>query len=483
MSKTYLTTANGAPVPDDDASISAGERGSLTFDNVHLFEKLAHFNRERIPERVVHARGYGAYGTFTLNDDLSDYTVADFLQQAGKKTDVFLRFSTVAGGQDSGDYVRDVRGFALRFYTEQGNYDIVGNNTPVFFIRDPAKFPDFIHSQKKDPKTNLPDPAHHFEFWANHPQSMHQITILMSDRGIPKSLRHVNGYGSHTLSLWNKDGERFWVKWHFKTNQGIETLSNEQAASQPADGMQKDLVEAIDNGDFPRWTVKLQIMTEEQAKQCSFNPFDLTKVWPHSEFPLQDIGTLELNRNVDNYFAETEQVAFSPSNLVPGAGVSPDKVLQGRLFAYADAHRYRLGANHQQIPVNKPVCPVNHYQRDGLMAGASGCPVTGHVQAADVNFYPNDRPDAPVPAPQVGEPPMPLESGAWLKAYDSSGEDNYSQAGNLYRIMSEDQKQQLVSNIASGLGQATESVQQRMIEHFVRCDPDYGKRIKALLSA
>lgn len=481
MSKTYLTTANGAPVPDDNASISAGERGSLTFDNVHLFEKLAHFNRERIPERVVHARGYGAYGTFTLKEDLSDYTIADFLQQAGKKTDIFLRFSTVAGGQDSGDFVRDVRGFALRFYTEQGNYDIVGNNTPVFFIRDPAKFPDFIHSQKKDPKTNLPDPAHHFEFWANHPQSMHQITILMSDRGIPKSLRHVNGYGSHTLSLWNKDSERFWVKWHFKTNQGIETLKNDEAASQPADGMQKDLVEAIEKGDFPSWTVKIQIMNEEQARQCAFNPFDLTKVWPHSEFPLKDIGTLELNRNVDNYFAETEQVAFAPSNLVPGVGVSPDKVLQGRLFAYADAHRYRLGVNHQQIPVNKPVCPVHHYQRDGFMSGASGCPVTGHLQNADVNFYPNDRADAPVPAPQYREPAMPLETDAWLKAYDTTDEDNYSQAGNLYRLMSEDQKQQLVSNIAGGLSHATESVQLRMIEHFRQCDPDYGDRVKALL--
>ncbi|AMO55167.1 catalase [Endozoicomonas montiporae] len=481
MSKTYLTTASGAPVADDNNSVSAGERGSLTFDNVHLFEKLAHFNRERIPERVVHARGYGAYGTFTLNKDLSDYTIADFLKDAGKKTDVFLRFSTVAGGQDSGDYVRDVRGFALRFYTEQGNYDIVGNNTPVFFIRDPAKFPDFIHSQKKDPKTNLPNPAHHFEFWANHPQSMHQITILMSDRGIPKSLRHTNGYGSHTLSLWNKDGERFWVKWHFKTNQGIETLTNEEAEKQPADGMQKDLVEAIDKGDFPSWSVKIQIMTDEQARQCSFNPFDLTKVWPHSEFPLKDIGILELNRNVDNYFAETEQVAFAPSNLVPGVGVSPDKVLQGRLFAYADAHRYRLGVNHQQIPVNKPLCPVHHYQRDGAMAGASGCPVTGHLQNGDVNFYPNDRTDAPAPAAQFGEPSMPLETDAWLKAYDSSDEDNYSQAGNLYRIMSEDRKQQLVSNIAGGLSQATESVQSRMIEHFTRCDEDYGQRIQALL--
>lgn len=481
--KIYLTTGNGAPVADDNASITAGERGSLTFDNFRLFEKLAHFNRERIPERVVHARGYGAYGTFTLNKDLSDYSIANFLQGAGKETEVFLRFSTVAGGQDSGDYVRDVRGFALRFYTEEGNYDIVGNNTPVFFIRDPAKFPDFIHSQKKDPKTNLPDPANHFEFWANHPQSMHQITVLMSDRGIPKSLRHVNGYGSHTLSLYNDKGERFWVKWHFKTDQGIETLTGDEAAKMPGDGMQRDLVESIEKGDFPSWTVKIQVMTEEQAKTYHINPFDLTKVWPHTDFPLQEIGKLELNRNVDNYFAETEQVAFSPSNVVPGTGVSPDKVLQGRLFAYADAHRYRVGANHQQIPVNKPKCPVHHYQRDGQMAGASGCPFTGHIQGSQVNFYPNDRADAPVPKPEVAEPPMPLEAEAWVKAYDTTDEDNYSQAGDLFRLMSEDQKQQLIGNIAGGLSQATESVQKRMIEHFTLCDEDYGRRIQAALEA
>ncbi len=482
--KNYLTTANGAPIADDNASIAAGERGSLTFDNYQLFEKLAHFNRERIPERVVHARGYGAYGTFTLNKDLSDYSIAKFLQGKDKQTQVFLRFSTVAGGQDSGDYVRDVRGFALRFYTKEGNYDIVGNNTPVFFIRDPAKFPDFIHSQKKDPVTNLPDPAHHFEFWANHPQSMHQITILMSDRGIPKSLRHVNGYGSHTLSMWNKAGERFWVKWHFKTDQGIQTLTGDEAAKMPVDGMQQDLMESIAKGDFPSWTVKVQIMTEEEAKSYHINPFDLTKVWPHTDFPLIDIGKLELNRNVENYFAETEQVAFSPSNLVPGVGVSPDKVLQGRLFAYADAHRYRLGANHQQLPVNKPQCPVHHYQRDGAMAGAnSSCPFTGHIQGGQVNFYPNDRAGqgAPVPKPDVAEPPMPLEENAWLKRYDTTDEDNYSQAGNLYRLMSEDQKQQLVGNITGGLKQATASVQQRMVEHFQRCDADYGARIKTAL--
>ncbi len=480
---TYLTTANGAPVAEDDNSISAGERGSLTFDNYRLFEKLAHFNRERIPERVVHARGYGAHGTFTLTKDLSDYTIANFLQGIDKKTDVFLRFSTVAGGQDSGDFVRDVRGFALRFYTGEGNYDIVGNNTPVFFLRDPAKFPDFIHSQKKDPRTNLPDPAHHFEFWASNPQSMHQITTLMSDRGIPKSLRHMNGYGSHTLSMWNDKGERVWVKWHFKTNQGIETLTNEEAAKMPADGMQSDLVKSIGRGDFPSWAVKIQVMTEEQARNYQVNPFDLTKVWPHTDFPLMEIGQLELNRNVDNYFAETEQAAFSPSNMVPGVGASPDKMLQGRLFAYADAHRYRIGANHQQLPVNRPQCPVHNYQRDGAMTHGSACPFSGHNQNANVNFYPNDREQAPKPRPEVAEPPMPLEENAWIKAYDTRDEDNYSQAGDLYRLMSENQKRQLIGNIAGGLKQATESVQQRMVQHFTLCDADYGQRIQAALES
>lgn len=336
MTETTLTTSAGAPVADDNNSISVGARGPLTFDNHYLFEKLAHFNRERIPERVVHARGTGAYGHFTLTKSLSQYTIADFLQNVGDKTELFLRFSTVGGGQDSSDYARDPRGFAVKFYTRQGNYDIVGNNTPVFFLNDPIKFPDFIHSQKKNPQTNLPDPAAAFEFWANHPQSLHQMTILMSDRGIPLSYRHVHGFGSHTLSLWNDKRERYWVKWHFKTNQGIKTLTGEEAAKMPAFGAQQDLVDAINRGDFPSWAVKIQIMTEAQAETYHINPFDLTKIWPHKDFPLIEIGQLELNRNVQNYFAETEQAAFAPSNLVPGTGASPDKMLQARLLAYQE---------------------------------------------------------------------------------------------------------------------------------------------------
>jgi len=483
--KCPLTSANGAPVAEDQNSISAGERGSLTFDNYRVFEKLAHFNRERIPERVVHARGTGAYGTFTLTKGLSDHTIARFLQIVGQKTDVFVRFSTVGGGQDSSDYARDPRGFAVKFYTEEGNFDVVGNNTPVFFLRDPIKFPDFVHSQKKHPVTNLPNPAAHFEFWANSPQSLHQVTILMSDRGIPYSYRHMHGFSSHTLSFWNKGGERFWIKWHFKTNQGIKTLTNEEAAKMPPFGAQKDLVEAIERGEYPSWTVKLQIMTEEQAKTYKINPFDLTKVWLYEDFPLIEIGQMELNRNVGNYFAETEQAAFSPSNLIPGVGASPDKMLQARLLAYPDAHRYRIGANFQQLPVNAPRCPVHHYQRDGAMAGMPPAFGADNNQGGGVNFYPNDRVNdgAPAPVPEVVEPPMPILGEAWIKAYDTQDEDNFTQAGMLYRVMSGDQKNQLVNNIAGGLSQATASAQERMLAQFSAADPDYGARVKQALAA
>jgi len=480
MSKKTLTTSAGAPIADDNNSISAGERGPLTFDNHQVFEKLAHFNRERIPERVVHARGTGAYGTFTLSKSLKDHTIAKFLQQEGQKTDVFIRFSTVGGGQDSSDYARDPRGFAIKFYTEQGNFDLVGNNTPVFFLSDPSKFPDFIHSQKKNPRTNLPDPARMFEFWANHPQSLHQMTILMSDRGIPASYRHMHGFGSHTLSFWNDQGERFWVKWHLKSNQGIKCVTNTEAAKLPPFGAQQDLVAAIDRGEYPGWTVKLQIMTEAQARDYDINPFDLTKIWPHGDVPLVEVGQLELNRNVDNYFAETEQAAFAPSNLVPGIGASPDKMLQARLLAYQDAHRYRIGANANQLPVNAAKCPVHHYQRDGAMAGM--CPAHGGDinQDSSVNFYPNDRTDkgAPAPAPELATPPLPLLGDAWVKAYDTSAEDHYTQAGNLFRLMSDDQKQQLTGNIAEGLAVASTSVQRRMLEQFSKADPDYSARVQ-----
>ncbi len=486
MNKNILTTATGSPVADDDNSISVGESGPLTFDNHYTFEKLAHFNRERIPERVVHARGTGAYGRFTLSHSLKDYTIADFLQQAGQQTEVFVRFSTVGGGQDSNDYARDPRGFAIKFYTRQGNYDMVGNNTPVFFLRDAIKFPDFIHSQKKNPRTNLPDPAAMYEFWANHPQSLHQITILMSDRGIPASYRHMHGFSSHTFSFWNEKGERFWFKWHFKSNQGIQCLSNDAAAKASPFGAQQDLIEAIEQGDFPSWTAKVQIMSEQQARDYHINPFDLTKVWPHGDFPLIEVGQLELNRNVDNYFAETEQACFAPSNLVPGIGVSPDKMLQGRLLAYQDAHRYRVGANANQLPVNAAKCPVHHYQRDGAMAGM--CPAHGgqNVQGSGVNYYPNDQINqgAPVPEPSVKEPPMPVLENAWIDRYSiGADEDHYSQAGDLYRLMNDSQKNQLAENIAAGLVHASASAQQRMLQQFIKADKDYAQRIEAAMKS
>lgn len=483
MTRKPLTSANGAPVADDNNSITVGTNGPLTFDNHYTFEKLAHFNRERIPERVVHARGSAAYGTFTVTHSLSDYTVADFLQKEGQQTDLFLRFSTVGGGQDSSDYARDPRGFAVKFYTEQGNYDMVGNNTPVFFLRDPIKFPDFVHSQKKNPQTNLPDPAAMYEFWANHPQSLHQMTILMSDRGIPKSYRHMHGFSSHTYSFWNKNGERFWFKWHFKSNQGIETLTDAEAGQLPSFGAQQDLVESINKGDYPSWTAKVQIMSEEEARNYKINPFDLTKIWPHKDFPLIEVGQLELNRNVDNFFAENEQATFAPSNLVPGISASPDRMLQGRLLAYQDAHRYRVGANSSMIPVNAPRCPVNHYQRDGAFAGV--CPFSGKTtdnnQGSGANFYPNDRKEA-TPVSEVAEPPMPVEANAWINRYNTDEEDHYSQAGDLFRLMNENQKQQLVNNIAGGLRQANTSIQQRMLEQFEKADSDYAERIKQALS-
>ena len=479
MSKCPLTLANGAPVAEDQNSISAGERGSLTFDNYHLFEKLAHFNRERIPERVVHARGTGAYGTFTLTKDLSEYTIADFLQTSGTKTKLFARFSTVGGGQDSSDFARDPRGFAVKFYTTQGNFDIVGNNTPVFFLRDPIKFPDFVHSQKKDPRDNTPHPARMFEFWGNMPQSFHQMTILMSDRGIPLSYRHMHGFSSHTLSFYNSKGERYWVKWHFKTNQGVKTLTEEEAAKMPSFGAQKDLVDAIDNGDFPSWAVKVQIMTTEQAKTYHINPFDLTKIWPHKDFPLIEIGQFELNKNVDNYFMEVEQATFSPSNLVPGIGVSPDKMLQARLLAYPDAHRYRVGTNSHNLKVNRPICPVNNYQRDGYMASNH---LSDVAQISTTNYYPNDDANAPKPHPEYTEPALPLLHEAWIKAYDTQDEDNFSQAGDLFRLMSTDQKQQLVNNIAGGLKQASPESQDKMLKQFYAADTEYGNMIKQAIT-
>jgi len=348
-----LTTAGGTPVADNQNSMTAGERGPVLMQDVHLLEKLATFARERIPERIVHAKGAGAYGTFTVTNDITKYTKAKIFSKVGKKTEMFARFSTVAGERGSADTVRDVRGFAMKYYTEDGNWDLVGNNTPVFFVRDPLKFSDFIHTQKRMPQTNLRSQTMWWDFWSLVPESLHQVTILFSDRGIPRGFPHMNGYGSHTYSFINAKDERFWVKFHFKTLQGIKNFFQEEAdklAGTDPDWGTRDLFERIERGDYPKWELSIQIMPEIEAETYEWNPFDLTKVWPHGDYPLIKVGIMELNRNPSNYFAEVEQAAFDPSNKVPGISFSPDKMLQGRLFSYADAHRYRLGVNYQSLP-------------------------------------------------------------------------------------------------------------------------------------
>jgi catalase len=369
--KDRLTSAAGIPVGDNQNSLTAGPRGPLLVQDWQLFEKHAHFNRERIPERVVHAKGSGAYGTLTITGDITRYTKAKLFAGIGKQTPCFLRFSTVAGERGAADAERDVRGFAMKFYTEEGNWDLVGNNTPVFFVRDPYKFPDFIRTQKRDPKTNLRSPTAMWDFWSLSPESLHQVTILFSDRGLPRNYRQMHGFGSHTYSFINADNQRCWVKFHLKTMQGISNLTNAEAANLVGDDReshQRDLFQAIDRGDYPRWRFCVQIMPESDAGKTPYNPFDLTKVWPHKDYPLIEVGILGLNRNPENYFAEVEQASFSPANVVSGISHSPDKMLQFRIFAYADAHRYRLGINHESLPVNRPHVPVHNYHRDGANA-------------------------------------------------------------------------------------------------------------------
>ncbi|GAA0544414.1 catalase [Rhizomicrobium palustre] len=466
MTKT-LTTASGAPVGDNQNSLTAGPRGPLLAQDWQLFEKHAHFNRERIPERVVHAKGSAAYGTLTITGDISRFTKAKALQK-GAASECLLRFSTVAGEKGAADAERDVRGFALKVYTEEGNWDLVGNNTPVFFVRDPYKFPDFIHTQKRDPKTNMRSATAMWDFWSHSPESLHQLTILMSDRGLPKSYRHVNGYGSHTYSFINEAGERFWVKFHFKTMQGIQTITGEEAAKligEDRESHQRDLFDSIEKGDFPRWRFCVQVMPEADADKTSYNPFDLTKVWPHAEYPLIEVGVLELNRNPENYFAEVEQAAFSPGNVVPGIGHSPDKMLQFRLLSYADAQRYRVGTNHEALPVNRPRCPVHHYYRDGSMRfdGNSG---------GSVNYEPNSY-DGPKEDPRFKEPPLKI-SGEADRYNHRDGNDDYGQAGALFRLMPKDEQERLMNTIAGAMKGVPEAIVMRQLCHFFRADPQYG---------
>lgn len=474
MSK-ILTTASGAPVADNQNSRSAGPRGPLLLDDFHLIEKLAHFNRENIPERRVHAKGSGAYGTFTVTRDITQYTSARLFESIGKQTETFLRFSTVGGERGSADTERDPRGFAVKFYTEEGNWDIVGNNTPVFFIRDPLKFPDFIHTQKRHPQTNLKNAQMMWDFWSHSPEALHQVTILFSDRGIPDGYRHMHGFGSHTYSLLSADGRRTWVKWHFKTQQGIKNLAPADAAriaGTDPDYAQRDLFEAIDRGDYPRWTVCIQVMSEEEAANRAENPFDVTKTWSQKDYPLIEVGVLELNRNPLNYFAEVEQAAFGPSNMVPGVGLSPDRMLQGRVFAYADAHRYRIGTNHQHLPVNAPRSPVHSYQRDGAMTMGS--------YGSAPNYEPNSYADAPKQSPRHAEPALALNGAA--DRYDHR-EDNdyYSHAGALFRLMNAEQQALLINNIAGTLQGVSEDVVQRQLQHFFKADPAYGEGIASAL--
>lgn len=473
MSDTQiLTTASGAPVADNQNSRSAGPRGPLLLDDFHLVEKLAHFNREVIPERRVHAKGSGAYGTLTVTGDISRYSKAKMFEAVGKKTPLFLRFSTVGGERGSADTERDPRGFAVKFYTEEGNWDVVGNNTPVFFIRDPLKFPDFIHTQKRDPWTNLKSPQMMWDFWSHSPEALHQITVLFSDRGIPDGYRHMHGFGSHTFSLINGEGVRSWVKFHFKSMQGIQNLAPEGAvrlAGSDPDYAQRDLFSAIERGEFPKWRMCIQVMSEEQAASRAENPFDVTKTWSQREFPLIEVGVLELDRNPLNYFAEVEQAAFAPSNVVPGVGLSPDRMLQGRVFAYADAQRYRIGTNHQQLPVNAPRCPYQNYQRDGAMR------FDGNGGAAP-NYEPNSYVDAPKQASWQAEPALALKGAA--DRHDHRSDDDYfSQAGALFRLMSREQQALLVGNIVTAMKPVTRGVQLRQLGYFFKADPAYGAGI------
>ncbi len=471
-----MTTAAGNPVGDNQNSLTAGPRGPVLMADYQLMEKMAHFNRERVPERVVHAKGTGAYGKFTVTGDISKYTCAKIFAKVGNSCETFARFSTVAGELGSPDTARDPRGFAVKFYTEEGNWDMVGNNTPVFFIRDPLKFSDFIHSQKRDPQTGMRDNTMQWDYWSLSPESMHQITTLFSDRGIPATLRNMHGFSSHTFSLWNQKGERYWVKWHFKTMQGIKTLTQAEAnkiAGEDLDYHRRDLFAAIERGDFPKWRVMVQIMPERDAETYPINPFDLTKVWPHKDYPLVEVGVLELNRNPQNHFAEVEQAAFEPGNMPPGMGASPDKVLQARLLSYPDAHRYRIGVNYAALDVNKPRCPVHHYHRDGQTR------FDGNFGSA-VNYQPNSF-DGPVEDAKYKEPPLKISGDA--DRYDHRiGNDDYTQAGNLFRLMSADQKRQLIDNLVGAMRSVPKFIQVRQLKHFYKADPDYGKSVAAGLS-
>lgn len=471
-----LTTATGSPVVSHSNSMTAGKRGPILLQDVFLIEKLANFNREVIPERRMHAKGSGAFGTFTVTNDITKYTKAKIFSEVGKQTEMFARFSTVAGERGAADAERDIRGFALKFYTEEGNWDMVGNNTPVFFFRDPLHFPDLNHVVKRDPKTNMKNANSNWDFWTMLPEALHQVTIVMSDRGIPKGFRNMHGFGSHTYSMINADNERVYVKFHFRTQQGIENYTNAEAAEvvgQDRESSQRDLFNAIEKGDFPKWKMYIQVMTEEQARNHPDNPFDLTKVWYKADYPLIEVGEFELNRNPENYFADVEQAAFAPSNVVPGISFSPDRMLQARLFGYQDAARYRLGVNHHQIPVNTPKCPFMVYHRDG-QGRADG------NRGSAISYFPNSY-GALHPQPEYKDPALELDGPADIYDFREDDDNYFEQPGKLFRLMNDDQKQQLFNNTAEDMAPVEDFIKERHIIHCYKADPAYGEGVAKAL--
>ena len=468
--KKKLTTIQGAPVADNENVLTAGPRGPMLLQDVWFLEKLSHFNREVIPERRMHAKGSGAFGTFTVTHDITKYTKAKILSQVGKKTDLFVRFSTVAGERGAADAERDIRGFAVKFYTEEGNWDIVGNNTPVFFFRDPLHFPDLNHAVKRDPKTNMRSAQNNWDFWTLLPEALHQVTIVMSDRGIPNSYRHMHGFGSHTFSFINAEDERFWVKFHFVSQQGIQNLSDKEAAEligHERESHQKDLFESIEKGDFPKWNLCVQIMPEKEAENYRFHPFDLTKVWSKKDYPLIPVGVMELNKNPENYFADVEQAAFNPASVVPGVGFSPDKMLQGRLFAYGDAHRYRLGVNHHQVPVNQAHCPVNSFHRDGALRSDGNFGSTKHYHPNSLGLWEDQ--------PEHKEPPLVIKGDAYQYNFRDDDQDYYTQPGDLFRLMTPDKQKLLFENTANNMSSVTKEVKIRHIKNCFKADKNYGE--------
>ena len=473
--KEKLTTAFGAPVADNNNSLTAGPKGPMLMQDVWYLEKMAHFDREVIPERRMHAKGSGAFGTFTVTHDITKYTKAKIFSEIGKKTEMFARFSTVAGERGAADAERDIRGFALKFYTEEGNWDLAGNNTPVFFLRDPLKFPDLNHAVKRDPKTNMRSATNNWDFWTNLPEALHQVTITMSDRGIPFSYRHMHGFGSHTFSFINAENKRNWVKFHFVTQQGIKNLTDAEAqelVGQCRESHQKDLFDSIEKGDFPKWKMFIQIMSEEDAKHYRFNPFDLTRVWLKKDYPLIEVGEFELNRNPENYFADVEQAAFNPASVVPGISFSPDKMLQARIFSYPDAHRYRVGTHYEMLPVNRPIVDVNTYHADGSMNYEIKEPT-------DAYYEPNSFGGA-VEDASFAEPAF--ETGDMADRYNHrDGNNDFVQVTALFNLMSDNQKEQLFSNIAEAMGGVPRNIVDRQLALFEQVHKDYAAGVKKAL--